>query len=337
MVTIIISLLIFGVLIMVHELGHFAAAKAFDIKIHEFAVGMGPAVYKRQKGETVYSVRALPIGGFVKLEGEDEASDDERAFSKRSPIKRIIVLVSGAFANILVGFLIFLILFSFAQRISIPVVDEVISGSPAQAAGLLPGDRVLELNGKRVNLQVDVTFGLQRNGLKESEFVVLRDGQKINLSITPADDGSGIPKVGFRAKTVDASLPAVIRTAYYNTFFVIRLVYTSVIDMIGGNVSIDQIAGPVGIVNEIGAAARESVLDVLNFAALIAVNLGVMNLLPLPALDGGRVFFILIEMIRRKPIKPEHEGIVHFAGLVLLMLLMVVITYSDIVKLISGR
>jgi regulator of sigma E protease len=331
--TIIIAIIIFGILIFVHELGHFTAAKFFGIKVHEFAIGMGPALFKKTKGDTKYSLRCLPIGGYVSLEGEDTPSDDEGAFCKKPAYARLIVLVAGAVMNIIIGFIVFVIIYAFAKQIQIPVIDKVVENSPAYVAGLMEGDRIVDINGSKVNLQSDVTYAIHKNGGKVADITVIRSGAEKTFQIEPMlDKASNLYKIGFYSTIVDVSPVLAVKSAYYNTFFVIKLVYSSLVDMVMGRVSLSDISGPVGIVNEMGKAAQSGILDILSLMALIAVNLGVMNLLPLPALDGGRIFFILIELIRRKPIKPEYEGYVHLAGLVLLLTLMVVVTYSDVLK-----
>lgn len=334
--TIVIAILMFGFLIFIHELGHFLTAKKFGVKIHEFAIGMGPAIVKKQKGETLYAIRLFPIGGYVKMEGEDGESDDPRAFSKKPAWQRLIVLVSGAFTNIICGFLIFCILFLPAAQVSVPVVGSVLENSPAAKAGIQEGDRIVSVNGSKVNIQADVSFSLYQNGGKEAKVSVDRGGEKKEFNITPVYNEENQNYImGFVPRVADMTPTLAVKTAYYNTFFVVRVVYASLGELITGKADVAQMSGPVGIVNEVGKAAKSETpwQSVMNFIALIAVNLGVMNLLPLPALDGGRVFFILIEMIRRKPIKPEYEGMIHFAGMVLLLALMLFVTYSDILKL----
>jgi len=331
---IVFAILIFGFLIFVHELGHFLTAKKFNVKIHEFSIGMGPAILKKQRGEILYAVRTLPIGGYVKMEGEDGESDDERSFGKLKPLKRIIVLFAGAFMNFVAGFLIFIVIYAFSMNIAVPVIDEVIAGSPAEAAGLLPGDRIVEINGSDVHIQSDVTFSLFLNGGNEADIKILRNGEKINLEIKPkAEDGRYI--VGYYPSIEKTTPLNVLYNSFYNTFFVVRVVFESLKMMIFGQVAISDMSGPVGIVGEIGKAAQGGLLQVMNFAALIAVNLGVMNLLPFPALDGGRIAFAIVEAIRRKPLKPEVEGYIHAAGLILLFALMIVVTFSDIFKLFN--
>lgn len=333
--TVITALVIFGVLIFVHELGHFVTAKLFGVKVHEFSLGMGPAIFKKKKEETDYSIRLLPIGGYVKLEGEDFASDDERAFNKCHPAKRIIILMSGAFMNVLVGFLLFVLLFSLSKEVHVPIVSDLMEGSPAHEAGLMEGDRIYSINGRRIHIQSDVTLELYLNGGRKADIVVLRDGKQIPYSIAPMED-EGRFIIGFYTQAQKTNLKNVLYNAYYNTFFTVRLVYTSLKMLLTGAASLSDMAGPVGIVGEIGNAVKVGFLYVIDFAALIAVNLGVMNLLPLPALDGGRIVFVLIEIIRKKPMKDKVEGYVHLVGLILLFLLMIIITFSDIMKLIGG-
>lgn len=332
--TVLYAILIFSILIFVHELGHFLTAKWFGVKVHEFSIGMGPAIFKKKKGETDYSVRIFPIGGFVKLEGEDSASEDERAFNKCHPLKRIIILMAGAFMNVLVGFLLFILLFSFSKGVNIPEVSKIIEGSPAYNAGIEVGDRIVKINGKSVHIQSDVSFELFLSGGNETTVVVKRDGEILNFDLVPQED-EGKSIIGFYPKLETPSLKNVLYNAFYNTFFTVKLVYVSLKMLLTGAVGINQMSGPVGIVGEIGQAAKDGILYVINFAALIAVNLGIMNVLPLPALDGGRIVFVLIEMIRKKPVTEKVEGYIHFIGLMLLFLLMIIITFSDIFKLFT--
>ena len=336
--TILLGILIFGLLIFVHELGHFLVARAFHIKVHAFSVGMGPAIWKRTKGDIEYSVRLLPIGGYVKLEGEDEASCDPNAFCRKKPYQRLLVLLAGGVMNIIAGFLIFLILFSSVSSIRVPVVDSVVSGTPAAFAGIEPGDRIVKINNSPIHIQNDVSLAMMKNGAGPLSVTVLRHGEKITKQITPMyTEESGGYIIGFYSEMQNMTPLLAVKTAFYNTSFSAKVVYYSVGQMITGGVKLRDMSGPVGIVGEMNNVAKSEmpVLNMLNFMAMIAVNLGIMNLLPIPALDGGRIFFILIEMIRRKPIKPEHEGLVHFVGLALLLLLMVVITFSDITKLFA--
>lgn len=326
------AILIFGLLIFVHEMGHFIAAKAFGVKVHEFALGMGPAILKKQGKETLYAWRLIPIGGYVKMEGEDEQSEDERSFGKLHPVKKIIVLVAGAFMNVLMGFIFFVIIYSCAQQVATPVVDKVIKDSPAFVAGIREGDRVTEISGAPVHLHSDVSFSLYLSGGEECEVKVDRNGEIKTFHLTPvAQNGAYI--IGYYPKIENTNFENVIYNSFYNTFFVVRMVFESLKMMITGQANLGDVSGPVGIVSEVSRAASDGWLTVLNFAALIAVNLGVMNLLPFPALDGGRTFFALIEAIRRKPLNPKIEGYIHTAGIMILLFFMVLVTFSDVTKL----
>ncbi len=336
--TILIGILIFGLLIFVHELGHFLTARLFRIKVHAFSIGMGPAIWKKEKNGIEYSVRALPVGGYVKLEGEDESSNDPAAFGNKSPFARILVLFAGGFMNVVVGFLIFLLVFSGVKQVRVPVVDSVVPNTPAAACGLRPEDKIIEINGKSIHIQNDVTLALMKNGAEPLAITVRRGVENLHMTLTPQyNSESGGYILGFYPQLSVMTPGLAIKTAYHNTSFVVELVYYSLGEMLTGGVKLADMSGPVGIVNEMNAVAKSEmpILNMLNFMGLIAVNLGVMNLLPIPALDGGRIFFVLVELLRRKPIKPEHEGVVHLIGFALLILLMVVITFSDIKKLFA--
>lgn len=335
---IVLGIFMFGLLIFVHELGHFLVARLCGIRVHAFAIGMGPAIFKKEKNGVEYSIRILPIGGFVKLEGEDEASDDPAAFGNKSPIKRIGVLFAGGFMNILAGLIIFVIVFSSVPGIRVPVVGDVVANTPAATCGMEKGDIITKINGSKIHIQNDVTLALMKNGAKPLEVEILRNGETLSKTITPAPDAeTGSYILGFYPTVMKMTPSLAIKTAYHNTSFVVELVYFSLGEMITGKVQLRDMAGPVGIVQEMNAVAKKELpyLNMLNFMGLIAVNLGVMNLLPFPALDGGRIFFALAELITRKRISPEKEGLVHLVGFGLLIALMLVITFSDITKLFA--
>lgn len=336
MLTAISAIIIFLLLILVHEFGHFIVAKSVGIRVLEFAIGMGPALFKKQRGETLYSVRALPIGGFCKMEGEDEESDDERAFGNKKIWQRFLVLVAGALMNILTGFIIFLVIMAMRAQIQVPVVNEIVDGSPAQQAGLLPGDRITQINGAKINIQEDFDFEMSRYSSGEVKVGYLRDKQRYSTVLTPMQSDEGRYIVGFTKSIKDLTLSSRIRSAYYSTLYFSKVVVVSLGDLITGRYSYKDMSGPVGIVQYIGAAAKTGILDLLYLTALITINLGVFNLLPIPALDGGRVLFLIVEAVRRKKIPADKEGLVHFIGFALLILLMILATTNDIGRLIGG-
>jgi len=338
LITAISAIVVFAFLIFFHELGHFSIAKLVDIKVHEFAIGMGPLLGKFKKGDTMYSLRALPIGGYVKMEGEDEHSDDERAFNKKSLPARIAVVVAGAVMNLILGFLIFIIITNMSGSVVKPVIDELMEGMPAQKAGLQPGDRIIRIDNTRVHIQDDIVFYLMSTQDRPVEVTIERDGKRLApIRITPEySEESNSYLLGYKAKVEKLSFYNIIYNSFFKTIFYSKYVLFSLGDLITGRLSINQMSGPVGIVKEIGTAASIGIGPLLMLAAIISINLGVFNLLPIPALDGSRILFLLIEGIRRKPINPEKEGLVHMIGFAMLILLMIFITFNDIARIFGA-
>lgn len=352
--TIVFAILLFSLIIFVHELGHFLTARLFRVKVHEFALGMGPKIFSWEKGETTYSLRAIPVGGFCSMEGEDERSEDEGSFSAKPWWQKLIILAAGAGMNVVLGFLIFIIFVSvFYQGSGIPTttVDTVIEQS-ALYGELLPGDKVVAINDTTVNIKRDIDFAMQRCGGGECTLTVKRDGEKLNFRFKPLaaqyTDGSPAYLIGINSAMRKVGVVSVVREAFYQTIWMGKVVFVSLGMLISGEVGVGEMSGPVGVVDAMNSAVNDAassapagqglmagLLALLSLASFISVNIGIMNLLPIPALDGGRIFFVIIEAIRRKPIPPEKEGIVHFIGLVLLMGLMVFATWNDISRLIS--
>ncbi len=347
-VTIVAAILVFGVLIAVHEAGHLMAAKAVGVTVHEFAIGMGPKLVSFTKGGTRYSLRLLPIGGYCSMEGEDEQSENSGALCNKSVGARLLVMVAGALMNILLGFIIYIVLCANSgDVVTTNTVAEVLPDTAASEAGLQVGDEIIAINGNRLHIPADLQFEMMKANYGEMKVTLLRDGKKLTKTLTPRletvegvdDEGNPVTAerylIGFNMKQEKNTVFTVLERAFFNCFLTVRMVLYSFVSLFQGQVALSDMSGPVGIVNEIGKSAQAGILSLLSLAALIAVNLGVFNLLPFPALDGGRVFFLLIELIRRKPIPPEKEGLVHAIGMGLLLLLMVVVTYQDIIKLFS--
>ena len=336
--TAIAAIIIFAVLIFVHELGHFIAAKSLGVKVLEFALGMGPKIISKQWGETVYSLRLFPIGGFCSMEGEDEEAKSERSFSSKKPLPRLIILVSGAAMNILLGFVLLVGLSATAEKYVEPRVSQVISGGAAEEAGLLPNDEIIRVNGRTIHIMEDFSWELSNNKNTDGtlNLVVKNDGQRREISLTPKEI-DGKTSYGIMLNSSDNSFFKTLKISYYRTFFYSRVIVDSLIDLVTGKASFSQVSGPVGIVHEIGNAVEtarktglEGIKTLISLAILLTINLGVFNLLPLPALDGGRILFVIVEMIRRKPIPIEKEAIVHFIGIILLLGLSVIIAFKDI-------
>lgn len=338
--TVLAAVLIFCVLIFVHELGHFITAKLLKIRVHEFAIGMGPKLFGKQKGETLYSVRAFPIGGYCALEGENTSSDDERALSNKPAWAKLVVLVAGAFMNLLLGLLLLFCIYGSADRVIVPQVASVTVNSAAERAGVLPGDEIIRLDGDRIHIASDLYWVKDKLANQSTEMVVRRNGEKVTLTITPEKERGGAT-MGVKLLSQDNNFLLTVRSGFYTTVFYARVILETIVDLFRGKIGISSMSGPIGIVSEIGSAVQETAktgwqgfLDLLQLAVLLTVNLGVFNLLPIPALDGGRIFFVLIEMIRRKTIPPEKEGMVHMIGFALLILLSLFVAYMDVLKLI---
>ncbi len=382
MVTAIVTIIMFLVMVSLHEFGHFITAKIMDFKILEYSIGFGPAVWHSKKSEIQYSIRAIPFGGYCKFEGEDEASEDKRAFSNQPVWKRIIVVAAGGIFNIILGFVLFLFIVPAGSPVSTNVIDEVVENSYIEEQGIMPGDEVVEINGKHVSFYNDISLYTQDfTAGEECELVVKRDGEKLRFTFRPSESvtsytyteegievtssvngvsedtvfykyGEGAQRddsrigttetvtrliIGFRPQQEDINALNVWGEAWNQTKFVVKLVYNSLWQLVTGRAGMDQMGGPVAIVSEVNNAVNsgsQSWLYVLNLTALLTINLGVFNLLPIPALDGGRLLFMLIELIRRKPIPPEKEGLVHAVGFLLLIALIIFVSFNDIMRLI---
>lgn len=347
---IVIAIIIFGIIVTVHEFGHFIAAKLSGIKVLEFSVGMGPKLLKFGKGETAYSLRLLPVGGFCAMEGEDDSSEDSRSFRRQSVWKRIIVLFAGAFMNFVLGFVLVVIMTSMGS--SVPTME--ISGfsgvrnddgtveyyASSYEAGLRHGDIITEMDGMHIFSTTDLSYMLGQSGVHDVE--VLRNGEKLLFENVKFFDSQGGGVIDFGLVYKDKTPLNVLSYSAKDSVAIGRLVWLSLKDLVTGKYSADELSGPVGVVTTIDQTAqqgenmRDKAMSLLYLTALITINIGIFNLLPIPGLDGGRLLFCLIEIIRRKPVKPEHEGYVHLAGMVLLFGIMIFATYNDIVRLVTG-
>lgn len=349
---ILIAILIFGVLIFVHELGHFLTAKALDVQVNEFAVCMGPALVKKTRGETTYSLRCIPIGGYCAMEGEDESSDNPRAFTSKPWWRRLIILAAGSFMNFLAGFLVLVILCSTAAGFATPRIDSFFDGCPYEAADALQaGDEFYKIDGRRVYIQSDVSMLLGRSKTGVYDLTIRRDGQLVELKkfrMTPVEytvDGEKQVKYGFYFAAEPKTLGSVLKNSWNTAMDFTRLVWLGLEDLISGAVSVDEMSGPVGIVSVIAKTGEQSATrsaaaaNIAYLAAFIAINLAVMNMLPIPALDGGRIFLLLVGSVftalTKKKIPPKYEGYVHAAGMIALLAFMAFVTFKDIWKLFA--
>ena len=330
--TIIYAILMFCVLVFVHELGHFVAAKSFGIRVNKFALGMGSVLLKKQKGDTEYSLRLFPIGGFCAMEGEDEESEDARAFNHKSAWQRIVVICAGSLMNLLLA-IVLMIIVMFSIGSATTTLDEVVADSPAMTAGLQSGDQIIRLDGTPVKKWHDVTEILTSSKQKTVTVTVMRDGKKLNLisSFMMSDDGRQTIGIIPKLKRNPAAAVGDGVTATYNMgkmmLNVIRQLFT-------GEVSVKELSGPVGIVYMTGVTVKAGFINFVYFMALLSLNLAIINMLPLPALDGGRLLFIIVRKITGKAITEDMEGKIHFFGIMLLFALMIYVTWNDIIRFI---
>lgn len=335
-----VSILVFSIVIVIHELGHFVVAKKSGIKVNEFSVGMGPRLAGIKKGETEYSIRALPIGGYVAMEGEDEESDSEGSFSNAPVQNRIAVVVAGAVMNLILGFAILLYMVSSQDAITSKTVSIFHENAMTQQTGLQVDDEIIAVNGRRCYIANDIIYEFARTQDGVVDFTVRRDGKVIELNDVTfetyeAEDGTKQLVLDFYVYPAEKTVSSVIKEAVNWTVSYARMIFLSLVDMITGHVAINQMSGPVGIVSVISEATSVGLEPVLNIMALITINLGVFNLVPFPALDGGRLVFLIIEFLRGKPINPKYEIWVNTAGMVALLAFMAFVTFSDVTKLIG--
>lgn len=329
--TIIYAIIMFCVLIFIHELGHFMAAKACGVKVNEFALGMGPAFFKKQKGETTYALRAIPIGGYCAMEGEDEESQDERAFNNKPAWKKAIIVVAGATMN-LVLCIVLMIVISLYTGTMTTTIDKVNPGSPAAAAGLETGDKILAIDGKKIVSWTDIIQGI--TAAKDKTIISIeRGGETLSLTseLTKGEDGRQI--IGIVPER-ERHLLTAVKGGTAGTWNMTKLMGKTISQLFTGEVSTKELTGPVGIVYTVNDTAKYGFSYLLYLTALISLNLAIVNMLPFPALDGGRLLFILVRKITGRAITDEIEGKIHFVGIMLLFALMIYVTWNDILRFI---
>lgn len=387
MVTAIVTILIFLVMISLHEFGHFITAKLLGIKVLEYAIGFGPVLIKSKKTETQYSLRLIPFGGYCRFEGEDAESKDPRAFCNQKVWKRILVVTAGGLANILLGFVLFFAIIPGSGEIVTNEVADTVAGSYAHEVGILSGDKIVEINGKKVSSYSDISlytenftedtecevtvkrydgkhkfifkpsksqviYNYTDEELRIYEYVngeiiketVIMEGERLSdgsyLEIKPEEENTSQTVerliIGYTPCREKVNFFNIWGEAWNQTKFVVKLVYNSLWDLITGKAGMETVSGPVGVVTVVNDAVHSgsySWLYVLNLTALLTINLGIFNLLPIPALDGGRLFFMIAEIITRKTIPAEKEGLVHAIGFALLIAFAVFVSFNDIMRL----
>jgi len=336
-VTIVFAILIFSLIIFVHELGHFLAARAFGVGVKEFAIGMGPEIFSRTKNETKYSVRLIPMGGFCAVEGEDEEDDSETSINSKPWYARFVILFAGAGMNLILGFVITLIIVAvstFNTGIPSSTVGYCIEGADC-GNYLQSGDKITQINGRRVNIKKDISYLVSLDTDDTLDVTYLRNGEENTVSVK-AYETEGVKTIGFMAEVKKPGVFTVIHESFFQTVWMGKMVFLSLKMLIGGEARFTDLSGPVGVVSVMNDTAQSGgLLSLIFLGAFISVNIGLMNLLPIPALDGGRILFVLVEAIRRKKIDPEKEGYVHMIGFFLLIGLMIFATWNDIVRIFS--
>lgn len=342
MTTIITAIILFGVIVLIHELGHFLTAKWVGIPAEEFSIGMGPKLYQYKGKNTVFSIRGLPIGGYVKFIGEDEKSDDPRAFNNAEVWKRFLVILSGPLMNfVLAALLLATFLMCFGTVKVSPHVLDVIDGSPAQQAGLQKGDKIIgiddiEIDEKDEEKSIELFMDkIKEEGDRPLNITILREDQIKEVEIQPSySEEEKAYKIGiYFGKRERHGLISAIGLGFRETGRLIVMMVQVVGNLIFKGQGLKDVVGPVGIVREINNAVKSGLQDIINFAIVITLNLGIMNLLPFPALDGGRLVLLVVEGLRGKPIDANKEGFIHFLGFIMLMILMIVVTFKDIANL----
>lgn len=353
------TVIIFGVIIFIHELGHFIVARLCKVTVNEFSLGMGPAVWKHQGKKTLYSLRIFPIGGFCAMEGEDaagagsvelpgggdavrpegeeEENEDPNAFNKKPVLARMAISAAGPFMNVLLGFLIILSTFAGAKYYTSTQVADFKENATSSQTGLQAGDWIVRMNGAHIFSDRDIVFEALRDDDGIIDMVVVRGDETVELpGVTFTVSGEGEERslyLDFRVTALQPSFLGAFEQAGRQTISLARNAVASVGDLITGRIGFSELSGPVGVGQVVGQAAKIGWSSILSLAAFISISIGIFNLLPFPALDGGRILFLLIEGVRRKPINPKWEGYINAAGLILLFLLMIVVTFKDILNL----
>lgn len=330
---IIAALAVFLIVVLFHEGGHFLAAKSVGIRVNEFAIGMGPKLLGTTRGDTLYSLRLLPIGGYCAMEGEDDESDSPDSFDRAKPWQRFITILAGPLMNLVIAFVCFAV-FTGTVGKPIPVVESVIPGSALEEAGFRPDDKITAINGKKIDSMQDLQLIVQADGAKEMEIEYVRDGQTKTARVTPKVDPEAPGKymIGIRAKTVvDVGYTlseawSMLWKLFFQLFTILGMLFT-------GKLSLGAVSGPVGVVKVIGEAAQQGIQSLLFLTGYISLNLAFFNLLPIPALDGSKLLLIIVEKLRGKPMNKTLENRITMGGFIFLLGLLLLVSVKDVITL----
>ncbi len=334
---IILAILLFGFLIFIHEGGHYLTARLFKVTVHEFAIGMGPKIFSKtsKRSGIAYSLRALPIGGFVSMEGEDGESDDENAFYKKAVWKRLIITSAGALVNILFGIILMCVFVVTTEHLGSTVIGEFDTPeSVIQQSGLQVNDKIVNVDGKNVHIYSQMYYEIMRNGYEPIDITVIRDGERVTVENvefpTIEESGAVFGDIDFKVYELERTFPNVVKEAFFQSCNTIKMIWESLVDLVKGRYGLEAVSGPVGVTEALVGAAKQGFRDFMYLAVVISMNLGIFNLLPVPALDGGRILFQVIELVIGRPVSRNVEGYIHFAGLVVLLAFMVFIIIKDV-------
>ena len=331
MSTIIIVLLIFGLLVIVHEFGHFSVAKLIGVKVEEFAVGMGPKIAGFQKGETLYTLRVLPLGGFCSMLGEDQESDDKRSLNNKSKLGRAAVFAAGSIMNIILAIVLLSITLYFIGTPT-TTIAKVEKGYPAYQAGIRSGDKIISMNDKKIENYDEIQKMITNSKNESLKITIQRKDQIKNTAISPKyDEKLNRYRIGISPSYQRSIIGAVI-SSFEQSIFLTKSILKILGQLLAGKGNLDSLTGPVGVIAIVNETAKVGILPVVLLAAQISLNLGIFNLLPIPALDGSRLMFLMIEVLRGKPLPPEKEGVFHFMGLMVLMVFAIFVAYRDVIR-----
>ncbi len=335
---VLLMILVFGVMIFIHELGHFMTARFCGVAVKEFAVGMGPTLFswKSKKYDTKYGLHALPIGGFVSMVGEDEESEDEGAFCNKSVWKRMLIVLAGPVMNLLLGFLLMAVMVFSVGNLSSTTVAKF-SENATSNAQLQVGDEITHVDGVRVHTGNELVYEVMNQGYEPIELRVIRNGEKLTLTDVTfphmEDSGVSFGDYDFYVYAEETTFPNLIKHTFWRSVSTVKMVYDSLIGLLTGRFGMEAVSGPVGVVEVVGEAAKTGIWNFFYIVVVLTINLGVFNLIPFPALDGGRFLFLAIEGIRGKPINRNVESYINFAGMVLLFGFMIFVTVKDVLHL----
>ena len=334
----VVAVLLFLILILIHEFGHFISAKLLGVRVNEFAIGFGPTLFSKQGKETLYSLKLIPLGGYCAMEGEDENSIDERAFCNKKAWKRFIIVVMGAVFNLLLGLIIVAIILAPSKMFATTTIAEFSENAKSSQTGLKRDDTILEVGGRRIFTTYDLSYSFTNVDDSKVDITVLRDGEKKLLKGVEFEsetlEGINFLSVDFKVYGEEKTFGSYIKQTVKTAISYCAVIWRSLIDLLTGKYGISTVSGPVGVTVTVANAAKQSLQNLLPIMALITINLGIFNLLPIPALDGGRLLFILFEMITRKPVPQKYESVIHTVGFVALFGFMIIIMAKDIWTLI---